>query len=159
MGISKLKIKTMKKLNLIRTLMGGLIIASMFLGTSCQKEKITYQLKVRNSCENQLLGFPFMKYDIKELNVGDKKFENIPAGSESDYLDIQSDTDYPVSITYDTYFYNTDNFVYEYDNTYTVDMGTESWTSEEESNKFVMVVEIGDLLQAYDPVYEVYFIE
>jgi hypothetical protein len=136
----------------------GLLLFSAFvlLSTSCKKEKVAYQTKVRNSCETTLLGLPFMKYDIKEFKLGEISFTNIANGNDSEYKGIESDTEYPITITYDAYFYNADNSSWEYDKTYTEDLGTETWSDSEDSDKFIIKVKVGDVLQAYKPIYTVY---
>ena len=128
----------------------------VLFSTSCAKEKVAYQTKVRNACEIQLLGLPFMKYNIKELKLGEISYTDINKGDDSEYKTMESDTEYPVSITYDVYYYDADNGIYTYDKTQTEDLGTETWSSTEEGDKFIIKVEIGDILQGYKPLYEVY---
>lgn len=138
---------------------GGIIIlvlAALLSTTSCKKDKVAYQTKVRNSCYNELLGLPFMKYKIVELTLGDKKFTDIESGSDSEYLDIESDTDYKITIKYETWFYNSDTGNWDYDDTFTDDLGTETWSDTEDGDKFIIKVKIGDVLQAYKPIYEVF---
>ena len=146
----------MKSSMKLKGLLLFLITALVIFSSGCQKEKKIYQVKVRNSCEIQLLGLPFMKYNIKEFTLGDIKFGAVAKGDDSDYKEIESDTEYAVSITYDIYLYNADNMAYQFDRTETTDLGSETWTDSEESDKFIMKVEIGDILQAYKPVYKTY---
>jgi len=138
---------------------GGIIIlvlAAMLSTTSCKKDKVAYEAKVRNSCSIELLGVPFMKYKIVELTLGDNKFEDIESGSDSEYLGIESGTDYNITIKYETWFYDTNTGSWEYDRTDTADMGTETWSDSEDGDKFIIKVKIGDILQSYKPTYEVF---
>lgn len=145
----------MKKINRF----GGIIIlvlAALLSSTSCKKDKVAYEAKVRNSCSNELLGIPFMKYKIVELSLGDIKFNDIESGSDSEYLGIESGTDYKITIKYETWFYDVNTSTWEYDRTDTSDMGTETWSDSEDGDKFIIKVKIGDILQAYKPIYEVF---
>lgn len=145
----------MKKINRF----GGIIIlvlAALLSSTSCKKDKVAYQVKVRNSCSNELLGIPFSKYKIVELTLGDKKFNNIESGSDSEYIDIESDTDYKITIKYEVYYYDSNTFTWDYSSTETYDMGTETWSDSEDGDKFIIKVKIGDILQGYKPIYEVF---
>ncbi len=145
----------MKKINKF----GGIIIlvlAALLSTTSCKKDKVAYQAKVRNSCSNELLGIPFMKYKIVELSLGDKVYTNIESGSDSQYLDIESGTDYEITIKYEVWYYDSDTHTWTLDSTKTDNLGTETWTDSEDSDKFIIKVKIGDILQGYKPIYEVY---
>lgn len=145
----------MKRINKL----GGIIIlvlAALLSTTSCKKDKVVYQAKVRNSCSNELLGIPFMKYKIVELSLGDIKYTDIESGTDSQYLDIESGTDYSITIKYETYFYDVNTSTWSYDKTYTEDLGTETWSDKEDGDKFIIKVKIGDILQSYKPTYEVF---
>jgi uncharacterized protein YcfL len=148
----------MKRISKISGLLMVVLVSIILFGTSCKKEKKIYQVKVRNECEINLLStvIPFMKYDIKAFSLGDIQFGAIAKGSDSEYSEIESDTDYPISITYDVYLYNADELAYEFDRTETEDLGTEKWSDSEESDKFIMKIEMGDLLQAYKPKFTTY---
>ncbi len=145
----------------LRSLKGGVVIALVlvlaFL-SSCEKDPIVYQAKVRNSCQINLLGtsIPFMKYEIKDFKLGDISSGQVAYNEDSEYFSVESDVEYAISITYDVYMYNADNFQWEFDETRTDDLGTETWTRTEESEKFIMKVEMGDILTAYKPVFETY---
>ncbi len=149
----------MKKINKMNVLMIVILATITLFSTSCKKEKSSYQVKVRNACEKQLLGQPFMKYNIKKLTLGDNTFTDVANGKDSQYLGVESGTEYPMSITYDSYLYNTDKGIYEFDRTQTKDFGSETWTTKEESDKFIIKVKIGDILQGYNPIYEVFFVK
>ncbi len=149
----------MKRINYVKGLVMLMVLAVIMVSTSCQKDKKTYQVKVRNSCEIELLGIPFMKYNIKEFSLGDIKFGAVAKGEDSEYKDIESDTEYAVSVTYDVYLYDANTFQWDLDRTETADLGTETWTDSEDSDKFIMKVEIGDILQAYKPIFKTYIAE
>lgn len=146
----------MKRINYVKGLVMLMVLAVVLVSTSCKKDKKTYQAKVRNSCEIELLGIPFMKYNIKEFSLGDIKFGAVAKGEDSEYKDIESDTEYAVSVTYDIYLYDANTFQWEFDRTETADLGTETWTDSEDSDKFIMKVEIGDILQGYKPIFNTY---
>ncbi|MCF8294965.1 MAG: hypothetical protein K9I34_02780 [Bacteroidales bacterium] len=147
----------MKKLN---TLVGLIVTMVLLLSltTSCEQEAIVYQAKVRNSCQIYLLGtsIPFMKYEIVDMKVGDISSGPVAYNTDSEYFNVESGVEYLVTLTYDIYYYDTETFAWEFDRTVTDDLGTETWTRTEDSDKFIMKVEMGDLLSAYAPYFETY---
>jgi hypothetical protein len=134
-----------------------LAIVTLLFATSCEKEKIVYQTKIRNSCEKELLGLPFLKYDIVEVKLNDEVvFKNVKFGEESEYKEIESSTEYEITVTYDSYTHDPDAGIYKFTSTETKTVGTEEWTDTEDGDKFVMVFEIGALIESYKPVFKTY---
>ncbi len=147
-----------KALNQIKVLLLVAVVA--IAATSCKKEKTEYQVRIQNDMQNELsllgLSVPFMKYDVKEFTLGEHTFTNVLNGQFSNYVTIESSTDYTMSVTVDVYFYNADSFEWEYSMTETHDLGTESWVDDEDYVKHKIKLQMGDILQAYKPIYSKY---
>jgi hypothetical protein len=126
----------------------------IMLFSACEKkEKKTYQLRIQNKMYKELLNVPLMKYDIVEITVGDNYYTDIALDSYSDYLSIESSTDYDVNITVKEYLYDSNTFTWSESGTNTYDLGTVSWSDDEDYTNQKLKMEIGDILQAYRPVY------
>lgn len=94
---------------------------------ACEEDAETYEVRVRNGAYSQALGLVPTKYEITELNVGGKTVEDIPYDEFSEYFDIESGKEYSISISYDVYLYNEDIGAWQYDKSYSDDLGTEEW--------------------------------
>lgn len=139
--------------SLVFVVLGVLVLST----TSCEKEKLIYETKIRNDCENTLLGSPFMRYDLVEVKLNDEIiFSDIAYGEESEYKEIESSTEYEVTVKYDSYTYDPDSGIFKFTSTETATSGTEEWTDTEDGDKFVMVFDIGALLESYKPVFTTY---
>ena len=150
--IMKKEVKRIKGIFLIG------LIGLMF--SSCDTLYPDYEVRVQNNCENDItiMGttLPFMYYDIVEVTLGDKTFTDIKNGNYSDYQTVKSGEEYDITITYDSYIYDTENYKWEYEGQYTESKGTETWAANETYDKFKIKVEIGNLIQLYKPQIEVY---
>ncbi|MBI9034234.1 MAG: hypothetical protein JEZ03_07165 [Bacteroidales bacterium] len=128
--------------------------------TSCKKEKIEYQVRIQNEMQNDFnvlgVSLPFMKYDVKSFTLGDQTYTDVSVGSYSDYVTIESSTDYEMSVNVDVYFYNVDTFQWDFSSSESFQVGTETWNDEEDFTKFKIKLEIGTFLQAYKPVFETF---
>jgi len=139
--------------SLFFVVLGVLVLST----TSCEKEKLIYETKIRNDCENTLLGLPFMRYDLVEVKLNDEIiFSDIAYGEESEYKEIESSTEYEVTVKYDSYTYDPDSDTFKFTSSETATSGTEEWTDTEDGDKFVMVFEIGALIESYKPVFKTY---
>lgn len=129
------------------------------MSVSCKKDTTEYKVRVQNDMYMEFLGFPFMKYDIVELKIGGNTISEVPYSAYnaySEYVTVESGKDYNISIKVDEYLYNTETFVWEFERTHTYDLGTESWNDDEDYKTFKMKFKIGDLLQAYSPIFTTY---
>lgn len=124
--------------------------------TSCEEE-VEYQVRLYNRMENELLGFPFLKYDVIEFTVGDQKIENVQLNEFSDYVPVMSGTAHPISVKVQEYTYDPETLVYKADEINTYDLGTEEWGTEDEYVEQVIQLKIGPLLSGYEPVYTVHY--
>ncbi|MFP4289679.1 MAG: hypothetical protein ACLFQS_10515 [Bacteroidales bacterium] len=143
---------------LMRTVTG--IFAMMLLAmtfTSCEEESVEYQVRLYNRMENELLGFPFLKYDVIEFTVGDQKIENVALNEFSDYVPVMSGSEHPIKVKVQEYTYDPDGMVYRADEINTYDLGTEEWGTEDEYVEQVIQLKIGPLLSGYEPVYTVHY--
>jgi hypothetical protein len=149
----------MKKVT--QKLQGILIISilALFIG-SCDTLYPEYEVRVENLCEKniEIMGesLPYMYFDLVEVNIGDKTFKDIKNGEMSDYQTVKSSEEYEISITYDEYVYDDDTFKWEYQGEKTKSLGTETWVANEKYDKFTIQIWIGDLIELYEPQYEVY---
>jgi hypothetical protein len=135
----------------------GILMAMLFVGmmfSSCEKEKTQYQVRIQNEMYSELLGIPFMKYDVKEFTLGDIVFSAVPYGQFSAYKSIESSTDYAAKVTYEMFTYNAETFMWESDGTFSADLGTISWVDDEDYAKHKIKLHIGGLLDLYEPEYE-----
>ena len=94
---------------------------------ACEEDSETYEVRVRNGAYSEALGVVPTKYNITELKVGGKTVENVDYGEFSDYFDIESGKEYNISISYDVYLYNADTQAWQYDASYSDDLGGEEW--------------------------------
>lgn len=134
----------------------GLLILMGTLMSSCQKDKVEYQVRIQNDMSMDLLGIPFMKYYITDCTLGDRLFTDIAVGEYSDRVTVTSGTDYDCSLTVEVYTYNVNTFLWESAGIETFDMGTISWSDSEDYSNQKIKFQIGDLLQLYNPVYTKY---
>lgn len=145
----------MKK-RLLTAVFGGLVLLMGIMFTSCQKDKVEYQVRIQNDMYNELLGLPFMKYDVKTFYLGDHVFTDVPYGEYSEYTTVESSTDYDLSIEIEAFVYNADTYMWESTGTESYDLDPVSWVDDEDYTKHKIKLQIGDLLQLYKPIYEKY---
>lgn len=138
--------------------------------SSCEEESKTYEVKILNECYMDFLntGIPFMKIQIDEVKFnGDLVATNITApngeGStyrvSSDYFNIESAKDYDISIKFTTFIYDSEELAWGDGIQDEYLAGTETWTSDEEYSKFALKFTVGDILNAYRPEYESFYVE
>lgn len=132
------------------------IVLVGMLFSSCEKEKSQYQVRIQNEMYSEFLGFPFMKYDIKEITLGGLDYSDVYYGQYSEYQNIESSTDYEINITIDVYLYDIDNYVWVYDRTNTYDLGTVTWVDDEDYVNHKLKFEIGTIMDLYEPVFTKY---
>lgn len=146
-------------------------VAIALLSFNSCEEVSNYEVKVINECYLDVLnsGIPFLKVSIDEVQFnGEVVISNIDAPNgegasyrvSSDYFQVESGTDYEVTVKYTTYFYDAENLKWEADgeqDEYVA--GTESWSSDEEHSKFAMKFTCSSLLNAYRPEFETFYVE
>ncbi len=125
--------------------------------TSCEEESVEYQVRLYNRMENELLGFPFLKYDVIEFTVGDQKIENVSLNQFSDYVPVMSGSEHPIKVKVQEYTYDPDLEAHRATEINTYDLGTEEWGTEDEYVEQVIQLKIGPLLSGYEPVYTVHY--
>ncbi|MCF8303902.1 MAG: DUF4397 domain-containing protein [Bacteroidales bacterium] len=148
----------MRRLKQVTKMMAMMVIVVVMFA-SCQKDEKSYQVRIKNDCELCVLTIPTTRYDLVEVNLNEVEFANVKYGEVSDYQTVKSGKDYTISVKYDMYSYNAETLQWEYDDTYTDEIGTESWTSDENSDKFVMKFTISDLLGGFKPRFETFYEE
>jgi uncharacterized protein YxeA len=136
------------------------IVGVLLVFASCQKDKTKYEVRIQNDMYNELsllgVSSPWFKYDVVEFNLGGTVISDVPYGEFSEYVTIESTTDYELSVTVKLYTWNADAYSWDSNGEDTYDLGTESWADDQTYNKQKVKLQIGDLLQGYEPVYTVY---
>lgn len=154
-----------------KTILLVVSVAIALLSFNSCEEVSTYEVQVINECYLDVLnsGIPFLKVSIDEVQFnGEVVVSDIDApegdGSSyrvsSDYFQVESGTDYEVTVKYTTYFYDTEN--YEWEESGTQDeyvAGSESWSSDEEHSKFALKFTCSSLLNAYRPEFDTFYVE
>jgi hypothetical protein len=136
------------------------IVGVLLVFASCQKDKTKYEVRIQNDMYNELsvlgVSVPFMKYNVTECKLGGNVFSNIEYGDYSEYVSIESGTDYELSVTVEMLGYNPDTFSWSSNGSETYDLGTVSWVDDESYDKHKVKLQIGGLLNAYAPIFEKY---
>lgn len=131
----------------------GIILVMSIVFSSCEKEKSKYQVRIQNEMYTELLGIPFMKYNVTECKLGGNVFSDVAYGEYSEYVNIESSTDYELSVTVEMLGYDPNTFLWSSMGSETYDLGTVSWVDDEDYDKHKVKLQIGDLINAYAPVY------
>ncbi|MFW5892588.1 MAG: hypothetical protein ACOCUQ_04205, partial [Bacteroidota bacterium] len=121
----------MKKLMRTATAIFAMMLLTLTF-TSCEEESVEYQVRIYNRMENEVLGLPFLKYDVIEFTIGDQKIENVALNEFSDYVPVMSGSEHPIKVKVQEYTYDPDGMVYREDEVNTYDLGTEEWGTEDE---------------------------
>lgn len=143
----------MKKLT-VKLGLFALLIALGATFTSCEKEKSQYEVRIQNDMYNELLSVPFMKYNVTECTLGGNTFTNVGYGEFSEYVGIESSTDYELSITVEMMGYDPNTFTWTSMGSENYDLGTVSWVDDESYEKHKIKLQIGELINGYKPVFE-----
>jgi len=138
---------------------------------SCEEDSKIYEVQIINECYMDVLntGLPFSKIQIDEVRFNDEVVVSnlaAPMGdgssyrTSSDFFTVESGIDYEVTVEFTTYYYDTENFMWETEGIQDEYIaGTETWTNDEEYSTFAMKFTTGGLFNAYRPEFETFYIE
>lgn len=123
---------------------------------TCQKDKTKYEVRGQNDMYNELLTVPFYKYNAVEFKLGGTVISDVPYGKYSEYVSVESTTDYEISVKVEIFVYDANTYSWRSSRTETYELSSVLWAEDETYTKQKIRLQIGDILQAYKPVYKVY---
>ena len=107
------------------------LVSTIFF--ACEGDPDKYEVRLRNDSYSESLGIVPTKYIITKFTIGETTIEEeIDYGDFSkEYFTIESDKEYTMTVEYDQYLYNADAGSWQFDESYSDEIGPEEWTKEE----------------------------
>lgn len=121
--------KTLKN-KLSAILLIALVSTAFF---ACEEDPDEYEVRLRNDSYSESLGIVATKYKITKFTIGETTIEGeIDYGDFSEeYFTVESDKEYEMTVEYDQYLYNEDTQAWQFDESYSDEIGPEEWSNDE----------------------------